>query len=103
MRKICKGPLWGINAFPETIANKVICLSIELLIVELILGRELKSECVSNFILQLAVCHAEAKIILLILNPSLINDQENVIPGLEYPTKTALQSEVSGSIIELNN
>jgi len=78
-------------------------LSIELLIVELILGREPKPECVFNFIFQLAVCHAEAKIILLILNPSLIKDQENVIPGLEYPTKMALQSEVSGSIIELNN
>jgi hypothetical protein len=83
MRKIRKSPLWEINAFPETIANKAICLSIELLIVELIFGRELKSECVFNFILQLAVCHAEAKIILLILNPSLIKDQENAIPGLE--------------------
>jgi hypothetical protein len=48
MRKIFKSPLWEINAFPETIANKTICLSIEILFVALIVGR-LKPECELNF------------------------------------------------------
>jgi hypothetical protein len=51
---------------------------------------------------QLSVGHTEPEVILFVLNPPLIKDEEEVISGAEYPLKATLPSEISRIRIKLN-